>query len=147
MLVKKSRAGEILGQMTDVRNLEVRAFVPLKHLQRTATGQSIDIFATDVSHSGTIRSLVPTGDVRSQTFEARIDLPSDATLDWTVGQLVSVAIPIRARQLALAVPRDALILRQSGSFVFRINDEKQGPNRYRWISAIPPETMSPSPAL
>ena len=117
--------GEILGQMTDVLNLEVRAFVPLKHLPRTTAGQALDIFATDVSYTGTIRSLVPTGDVRSQTFEARIELPADATSHWTVGQLVSVAIPIRPRQLELAVPRDALILRQNGSFVFRINDENK----------------------
>lgn len=117
--------GDILGQMTDVQNLEVRAFVPLKHLPRTAAGQAIDIFATDVAHQGTIRSLVPTGDVRSQTFEARIDLPVDATQNWTVGQLVSVAIPIRARQLALAVPRDALVLRQEGSYVFRISAENK----------------------
>ena len=117
--------GEILGQMTDIQNLEVRAFVPLKHLPRTVAGQAIDIFAIDVAHAGTIRSLVPTGDVRSQTFEARIDLPAGAALDWTVGQLVSVAIPIRARQLALAVPRDALVLRQNGSFVFRINAENK----------------------
>jgi RND family efflux transporter MFP subunit len=117
--------GEVLGQLTDIRNLEVRAFVPLKHLPRTVAGDSIGIFATDASHTGTIRSLVPTGDVRSQTFEARIDLPSDATGNWTVGQLVSVAIPIRARQLVLAVPRDALVLRQNGSFVFRINAENK----------------------
>ena len=117
--------GEILGQMTDVLNLEVRAFVPLKHLPRTRAGQALDIFATDVSYTGTIRSLVPTGDVRSQTFEARIELPADATSHWTVGQLVSVAIPIRPRQLELAVPRDALILRQNGSFVFRISDENK----------------------
>ena len=117
--------GEILGELTDIRNLEVRAFVPLKHLPRTAAGQAIDVFAIEAAHTGTIRSLVPTGDVRSQTFEARIDLPADATRDWTVGQLVSVAIPIRARQLALAVPRDALVLRQNGSFVFRINADNK----------------------
>ena len=117
--------GEILGQMTDIANLEVRAFVPLKHLPRTSVGQAIDVFATDVAHAGTIRSLVPTGDVRSQTFEARIDLPADATRDWTVGQLVSVAIPIRPGRLALAVPRDALVLRQNGSFVFRITADNK----------------------
>ena len=117
--------GEILGQMTDIANLEVRAFVPLKHLPRTAVGQAIDVFATSAAHSGTIRSLVPTGDVRSQTFEARIDLPANATQDWTVGQLVSVAIPIRPGKLALAVPRDALVLRQNGSFVFRITAENK----------------------
>lgn len=117
--------GEILGQMTDIQNLEVRAFVPLKHLRRTTAGQSLDIFATDARHTGTIRALVPTGDVRSQTFEARIDLPLAATDAWTVGQLVSVAIPIRAKELALTVPRDALVLRASGTFVFRINNENK----------------------
>ena len=117
--------GEVLGQMTDIENLEVRAFVPLKHLQRTSVGQPLDIFATTTRHSGTIRSLVPTGDIRSQTFEARIDLPPDAVADWTVGQLVSVAIPISARQLALTVPRDALVLRANGTYVFRINDQNK----------------------
>jgi RND family efflux transporter MFP subunit len=115
--------GEVLASLTDIQNLEVRAFVPLKHLPRTEVGESLSIFASEARHDGTIRSLVPTGDVRSQTFEARIDLPVSATADWTVGQLVSVAIPIRARELTLTIPRDALVLRSSGAFVFRINAE------------------------
>ena len=117
--------GDVLGQMTDIVNLEVRAFVPLKHLPRTIVGDPLEIFTGDTRHTGTIRALIPTGDVRSQTFEARIDLPRTAVADWTVGQLVSVAIPIRARALALTVPRDALVLRANGSFVFRINDENK----------------------
>ena len=117
--------GEVLGQMTDVENLEVRAFVPLKHLPRTVVGQPLDIFASAARHSGTIRSLVPTGDIRSQTFEARIDLPREAVAHWTVGQLVSVAIPISSREPALTVPRDALVLRANGSYVFRISDENK----------------------
>lgn len=115
--------GEILAQMTDIRNMEVRAFVPLKHLPRTVVGDAIDVFATDLRVEGRIRSLVPTGDVRSQTFEARIDLPTEVAADWTVGQLVSVAVPIRAREVGLAVPRDALVLRSNGSFVFRVNQD------------------------
>jgi RND family efflux transporter MFP subunit len=117
--------GETLAQMTDLKSLEVRAFVPLKHLPRTLVGQPLDIFAVETQHSGTIRALVPTGDVRSQTFEARIDLPSDASGDWTVGQLVSVAIPIQAKSLSLTIPRDALVLRSNGAFVFRINAENK----------------------
>ncbi len=117
--------GEVLGQLTDILALEVRAFVPLKYLPRTEVGQPLDIFAIDSRYAGTIRALVPTGDVRSQTFEARIDLPPDATADWTVGQLVSVAIPIRPRELTLTIPRDALVLRSNGSFVFRINAENK----------------------
>ena len=60
--------GEVLAAMTDISNMEVRAFVPLKHLQRTTVGAEIDIFATDTQFTGSIRSLVPTGDIRSQTF-------------------------------------------------------------------------------
>jgi len=115
--------GEILAQMTDIQNMEVRAFVPLKHLPRTVVGDSIDIFATDARFEGRIRALVPTGDIRSQTFEAFIDLPQNASADWTVGQLVSVAVPIRARQVSLTIPRDALVLRNNGVFVFRVNDD------------------------
>lgn len=115
--------GEVLAQMTDIQNMEVRAFVPLKHLPRTVVGDDIDIFATDTRVEGRIRALVPTGDVRSQTFEARIDLPKSAAADWTVGQLVSVAIPIRARRVSLTIPRDALVLRNNGVFVFRVNDD------------------------
>ncbi|MEM7430792.1 MAG: efflux RND transporter periplasmic adaptor subunit [Pseudomonadota bacterium] len=116
--------GEALGQLTDIRNMEVRAYVPLKHLPRVSAGETISVFASeDVSHTGTIRSLVPTGDIRSQTFEARIELPAAASDDWTVGQLVSVGIPIRSGRPTLTVPRDALVLRQDGAFVFRINDD------------------------
>ena len=86
--------GEVLAQMTDIRNMEVRAFVPLKHLPRTMVGEPIDVFASNTTYSGNIRSLVPTGDIRSQTFEARIDLPLGASELWTVGQLVSVEISI-----------------------------------------------------
>jgi RND family efflux transporter MFP subunit len=115
--------GEELAQMTDIENLEVRAFVPLKHLPRTVVGDAIDIFTTNANFKGSIRALVPTGDVRSQTFEALIDLPQNAAANWTVGQLVSVAIPIRARKISLTIPRDALVLRSNGTFVFRVNDD------------------------
>jgi RND family efflux transporter MFP subunit len=115
--------GEVLAQLTDITNMEVRAFVPLKHLPRTMVGDTINVFAGSAAFEGKIRALVPTGDVRSQTFEARIDLPVAATGDWTVGQLVSVAVPIRARASTIAIPRDALVLRHNGSFVFRINDD------------------------
>jgi hypothetical protein len=70
--------GESLAQLTDIGNMEVRAFVPLKHLPRTVVGEPISVFATDAVYEGRIRALVPTGDVRSQTFEARIDLPASA---------------------------------------------------------------------
>lgn len=115
--------GEILARLTDTEHLEVRAFVPLRHLPRTAVGERIRILAEQHEQEGVIRVVVPTGDVRSQTFEAIIDLPPEARNLWTVGQLVSVAVPISTGAPTLAIPRDGLVLRQNGSFVFRISAE------------------------
>lgn len=115
--------GEVLARLTDVDTIEVRAFVPLKHLPRTGIGDAIAVFTSERGYEGRIRALVPTGDVRSQTFTAHIDLPVGAAAEWTVGQLVSVAVPIRTPEAVLTVPRDALVLRQSGSYVYRISDE------------------------
>ena len=36
---------------------------------------------------------------------------------------MSVAVPIRARQVSLTIPRDALVLRSNGVFVFRVNSD------------------------
>ena len=115
--------GEMLARLTDIDHLEVRAFVPLKHLARTQQGDRLNIFNSDVSTAGTIRALIPSGDVRSQTFEVHIDLPEAEQHSLVLGQLVSVAIPIRVRQSVLAVPRDALVLRSDGTYVFRVNAE------------------------
>lgn len=115
--------GETLARLTDTEHLEVRAFVPLRHLPRTAVGGRIRVLADPDEEEGVIRAVVPTGDVRSQTFETIIDLPPGAANLWTVGQLVSVAVPISTGAPALVIPRDGLVLRQNGSFVFRINAE------------------------
>jgi hypothetical protein len=50
-----------------------------------------------------------------ETFETRIDLPQSASAEWTVRQLVSVSVRIRAR--------DALVLHNNGAFVVRVNDD------------------------
>lgn len=139
--------GEVLGRMTDTRNMEVRAFVPLKHLPRTLVGDSIDVFARDVRRQGTIRALIPTGDVRSQTFEARIDLPDSARRSWSVGQLVSVAVRIQAGTSTLTVPRDALILRQNGHFVYRISEQNKAERVYVDIGDSEGELIAVSGAL
>jgi RND family efflux transporter MFP subunit len=115
--------GEMLARLTDIEHLEVRAFVPLKHLARTQQGDRLNVFNSDVATAGTIRALIPSGDVRSQTFEVHIDLPEAERHALVLGQLVSVAIPIRVRQSVLAVPRDALVLRSDGTYVFRVNAE------------------------
>ena len=46
-------------------------------------------------------------------------------MSLSLGQLVSVAVPVRGTRKTLAVDRDALILRREGTFVYRVNSDGQ----------------------
>ena len=116
--------GTVVAQVIDTGRLEVRVPTPLQHAGRIAEGDVLRVrgFGRDVQAS--VRSIVPGTDPRRQSFELRLDLPADGgARPWTVGELLSVDLPVLAPSGALAVPEDALVLRQDGSFVFRVADD------------------------
>lgn len=125
--------GTIVARLLDTERLEVRVLAPLRYQGRVAVGDELRLFGFEREAVGVVRSLVPATDPRQQAFELRIDIRGPRADDirgqaadvmpWAVGELVSVAIPLRTASEVLAVPRDALILRQEGSFVFRVNDD------------------------
>ncbi len=115
--------GSVLARMTDTKNLEVRVGVPVSYAGRVHRGDNLKMFGFESEFSGSVRSVIPSTDVRSQTFEIRVELPEDAGREWSIGQLISVAVPMRSMQETLVVPRDALILRLEGTYVYRINDD------------------------
>ncbi|WP_394390214.1 efflux RND transporter periplasmic adaptor subunit [Shewanella woodyi] len=119
-----SRSESIIA-MTDPDNLEIRLHAPLKHSKRVKKGDELNIYHSQGEFHGNIRSLIPVSDVRSQTFEARIDLPIEMHDAFSVGELVSLALPIAPKQLTTLVPRDAIILRSTGAFVFKIDLENK----------------------
>jgi len=116
--------GDVLATMTDTRNLEVRASVPIRHLPRMRSGAVADVRLQEIHFAGPIRTVVPTANAISQTFEVRIDLPENASGYVAAGQLVSVTLPLAAHS-ALTVPRDSIVLRTAGAFVMRIDSENK----------------------
>ena len=114
----------ILAAMTDIHNLEVRASVPIRFLPRMRRGETAEVRINEVRFDGRIRKIVPAANSQSQTFEVRLDLPTDAPQLVAAGQLVSVSLPLSAN-VALTVPRDSVVLREDGTFVMRINDDAE----------------------
>lgn len=112
----------VLAAMTDTRNLEVRASVPIRHLPRIRAGGTAEVRLNELRFDGRIRKAVPAADPLSQTFEVRIELPDAAPAYVAAGQLVSVSLPL-APASALTVPRDSIVLREDGAFVMRITPE------------------------
>ncbi len=115
--------GTVLGRITDTTQLEVRVLAPLHHSGRVQAGDELKLFGYESTFTGVVRAVVPPVDARTQAMELRIDLPAAALDYWTLGQLVSAAVPLRSAHASLAVNRDALILRQEGTFVYRLRDD------------------------
>jgi len=111
-----------LAAMTDTENLEVRASVPIRYLPRMRAGEIAEVHLNDVRLDARIRKVVPAANSQSQTFEVRLALPADAPRLVAAGQLVSVNLPL-SPNVALTVPRDSVVLRESGTFVMRINED------------------------
>lgn len=111
---------DTLLKLLDTENLEVRLYVPVKYLAFVSKGQPLDIFTKGHKVSAPVTARIPSADPRSQTFEVRIAIPEHLNDIWAAGQLVRVTVPIQAQTNTLTVHRDALILRNDGTYVVKV---------------------------
>lgn len=114
-------AGIVIAAITDLENLEIRAQVPLRYARYIHVGQLLDVFAHEINQQGVVKSLVPAGNNRNQAYELRLQFSNDH--DLTIGQLVSVSVPMYQARSSLVVNQDALVLRENGTFVFKVSAE------------------------
>lgn len=117
--------GTVVARLLDTERLEVRVLAPLRYQGRIHLGDELRMYGHEREAVGIVRSMVPATDPRQQSVELRIDVKagSEGFAPWSVGELVSVGIPLRAANRVLAIPRDALILRQEGNYVFRVSKD------------------------
>jgi RND family efflux transporter MFP subunit len=119
------QAGERVSPGTEVMrvydpdNLEVVARAPLSFYRYVQAGDELAVRVDNEVIPATLRTLVSRGTERSHVFELRLDL--DDRLP--VGQAVRVTVPTADVREVLAVPRDALVLRGSGTSVFVVDEE------------------------
>jgi len=116
--------GTVVAEVIDAASLEVRVPTPLQHSGRVGVGDLLRVRGHGRDLQARVRSVVPATDPRRQSFELRLDLPpGGGDRPWAIGELVSVELPVLAATGALAVPEDALVLRQDGAFVFRVDED------------------------
>lgn len=112
--------GEVLLKLLDTENLEARLYIPIKYLAFINKGDKLAISANAQTVNALVSAKIPRADPRSQTFEVRLNIPKALNEYWAAGQLVSISVPTQKATPSLTVPRDALILRRSGSFVVKV---------------------------
>jgi RND family efflux transporter MFP subunit len=110
--------GTDVVRLLDQQNLEVIARAPLEYYQFVYPGLELNLSAGATRVIGRVRTVVAVGDEFTHQFELRIDVDG---APFPVGQTLRVAVPMSAVRDALAVPRDALVLRPDGVTVFVVD--------------------------
>ena len=120
--------GDVVVRLIDPATMEVQARVPLKSINFIVENSKIKLQVDQpklVDVEGDVRTIVPVGDERSRLMDLRINFRD---VNWRIGQPVRVALPTDAPKEVLAIPRDALVLRRSGTSVYRVNGESKAEN-------------------
>ena len=112
--------GDAIARLVSVDNLEIKTHVPADSLELVAVGSPLTYTDGKTSGTGTVRAIVPVGGDVSRLYELRISV-SDSSL--SAGKLLRVAVPTASPRETVLVPRDALILRREGIYVYRINED------------------------
>jgi RND family efflux transporter MFP subunit len=113
-------SGETVVRVVDTTQLEVQARVPGNSLGFIEEGSEVELRSVNTNVKGVVRAMVPVGDDRSRLYEMRIDIKEG---NWPAGTTVRVAVPVSSARTVIAVPRDALVLRRSGTSLFRITSD------------------------
>ena len=114
--------GEVVARLVNPDELEIRLFVPLRHVRAIRPGHVVDVTSDGRHFTAAVSSIVPAGDPRSQSFEVLVKAPNVEGL-LVAGNTVQVVLPLGEPQRRLSVPRDALVIRAEGLFVYRVSPE------------------------
>ena len=114
--------GEVVARLVNPDELEIRLFVPLRHVRAIQPGHVVDVTTEGRQFTAAVHSIVPAGDPRSQSFEVLVKAPPVEGL-LAPGNTVQVVLPLGPPQRRLSVPRDALIIRADGLYVYRVTKE------------------------
>jgi RND family efflux transporter MFP subunit len=126
-----ARLGDEIVRLVDLDNLELRFQIPVAYLGRIATGETVSFNAQSGPLSGAkaatttakVRTVIPAANPSSQTFEVRADIESISPSEVIAGQLVNVSVSMSATKSSIQIPRDAIVLRAEGNYVFRISHD------------------------
>jgi RND family efflux transporter MFP subunit len=111
-------AGKPIVRLVDIGSTEVSVQIPIETSAYLHEGMDVGVEIESKRATGKIRAIVPVGDVASRTIEVRLTVPAGVGF---VGDAAKVFIPSSAVREVVAVPRDALVLREDNTYVFKVN--------------------------
>ncbi len=112
--------GKEVLRLVDTQNMEIVIPAPLAVARYLKVGSDVTVYEAGGVHVLPIRTVVPVGDSISRMVEVRLSTPAAG---WVVGTPVKVSLPKGDAVQAVAVPRDALVLKGSLVFVYKVGED------------------------
>jgi RND family efflux transporter MFP subunit len=115
-------SGDTVVSFANPNSLEIVVRVSEKTVVNLSKGQRLVVHHGDRQRLGKVKSLVPVGEKQSLLYDVRIEMGDEG---WLAGQTVRVSVPVGTPRRVLAVPRDALVLRRTGTSIYIVGDENK----------------------
>jgi RND family efflux transporter MFP subunit len=112
--------GHEVVRLVDLDSIEISAQVPIQSMQFLRENMHVTAEVNGKPVDTIVRTVVPVGDQLSRTVEVRLTLAASAAF---VGDAAKVRVPAAEPRMVLAVPRDALILREDNTYLFKLDKE------------------------
>lgn len=116
------QVGQTLLQIVDPNRVDVTVRAPLSVIPFVENGMRVAVSDQRHTLEQAIRAIVPVGNARSRMMEIRVALKPG---DFAIGGAVRVALPNSESHQGITVPRDALVLRKAGAFVYQVDENSE----------------------
>lgn len=113
-------SGDRILRLVNTGELEIQVRVPIETIANLQPGETMEVRDAEQTLPATLRTYVPVGDAVSRLYEMRL---SFANKRWLAGHAVRVRVPVSIPRRVVAVPRDALVIRQNIISVYRIDED------------------------
>ncbi|WP_194214285.1 efflux RND transporter periplasmic adaptor subunit [Kordiimonas pumila] len=111
--------GSELVRLVDTSEVEVTMPVPISVTPYLKTGDMVAVDDGQTIRMLPIRTVVPVSDMVSRMVEVRLTAEPEA---WVIGAPVKVSLPKNTPVEAVAIPRDAVILKDGQRYIYKVSD-------------------------
>ena len=118
--------GREIARIVGRQGSEARVRIPIASAGSLSPGQEVTILAAGEQRKSKVRTVIETGDEVSRTIEVRAPM---GTHNLKMGSAISITVPTGIERNVLTAPRDALVLRDSGIFIYIVNPKDKTAKR------------------
>jgi RND family efflux transporter MFP subunit len=112
--------GNDMLRIVDTANIEASIKAPLSAVPFIKQGMLVSVKSQQLQKQTTISAIVPVGNALSRMMEVRVALTPG---DFAIGSAVRIALPHSDFHQATTVPRDALVLRKTGTYIYTVDEQ------------------------